>query len=198
MAQLEQVLAATAQLPGQLRRRRALGDAADHEDQGRGAALGALQGGAGPGVEDPAAGAAVVAHRVAVGAVDGQAAAAAGGAAQAARVQGVHQVVVAGLFVEQVAQGEVHGRASQAATGRCCSTPPPSRGKLSPPTWDHEPPWFVELPASPTNGLAKDSGADAFQTKSVSLTRFVRLLGLADPVQVDAVAAAIGLCVGVP
>src|SRR5690348_3986015 len=38
-------------------------------------------------------------------------------------------------------------------------------------------PWFVELPASPTNGLRKDSGADAFQTKSVSLRRFVRRLG---------------------
>src|SRR5205809_5192552 len=37
-------------------------------------------------------------------------------------------------------------------------------------------PWFVDLPASPTNGLAKDSGADAFQTKSVSQSRFVRRL----------------------
>ena len=26
-------------------------------------------------------------------------------------------------------------------------------------------PWFVALPTSPSNGLAKDSGADAFQTK---------------------------------
>src|SRR3954470_2457677 len=38
-------------------------------------------------------------------------------------------------------------------------------------------PWFVELPASPANGLTKDSGADAFQTKSVSQARFVRRLG---------------------
>ena len=38
-------------------------------------------------------------------------------------------------------------------------------------------PWFVELPASPSNGLAKHSGADSFQTKSISLTRFVRVLG---------------------
>jgi mRNA interferase MazF len=29
-------------------------------------------------------------------------------------------------------------------------------------------PWFVELPVTPANGLTKDSGADAFQTKSVS------------------------------
>src|SRR5262245_11171167 len=38
-------------------------------------------------------------------------------------------------------------------------------------------PWFVELPASAGNGLSKDSGADAFQTKSVSEQRFVRPLG---------------------
>src|SRR5690242_3488313 len=31
-------------------------------------------------------------------------------------------------------------------------------------------PWFVELPATRANGLAKDSGADAFQVKSVSLS----------------------------
>src|SRR5881275_3064084 len=38
-------------------------------------------------------------------------------------------------------------------------------------------PWFVEIPADSDNGLSKDSGADAFQTKSVSLARFVRQLG---------------------
>ncbi len=59
-------------------------------------------------------------------------------------------------------------------------------------------PWFVELPASPTNGLAKGSGADCFQTKSVSETRFVRFLGEASATQVDEIAAAIALCVGAP
>ena len=59
-------------------------------------------------------------------------------------------------------------------------------------------PWFVELPTSPSNGLAKDSGADAFQTKSVSLSRFVRLLGTATATQLDEVASAIALCVGAP
>src|SRR5262249_13547653 len=59
-------------------------------------------------------------------------------------------------------------------------------------------PWFVELPASAGNGLAKDSGADAFQTKSVSVDRFVRLLGTVTAAQLDEVAAAIALCVGVP
>jgi mRNA interferase MazF len=59
-------------------------------------------------------------------------------------------------------------------------------------------PWFVELPASPTNGLTKDSGADAFQTKSVSERRFVRLLGNISSLQLDEIANAIALCVGVP
>ena len=59
-------------------------------------------------------------------------------------------------------------------------------------------PWFVELPTSPTNGLAKDSGADAFQTKSVSQTRFVRLLGKVTDAQWDDIASAIGVCVGTP
>src|SRR5947209_7454534 len=52
-------------------------------------------------------------------------------------------------------------------------------------------PWFVALPASPTNGLAKDSGADAFQTKSVSEARFVRRLGEITAAEVDAIASAV-------
>jgi len=58
-------------------------------------------------------------------------------------------------------------------------------------------PWFVELPASPANGLDKDSGADAFQTKSISLSRFVRPVGKVTVAQLDEVASAIALCVGV-
>jgi len=59
-------------------------------------------------------------------------------------------------------------------------------------------PWFVLIPADSDNGLSKDSGADTFQTKSVSLTRFVRLLGTVATAQVDDVASAIALCVGAP
>ena len=59
-------------------------------------------------------------------------------------------------------------------------------------------PWFVEIPATPTNGLTKDSGADAFQTKSVSLSRFVDRLGEVTSAQLDEIAEAIALCVGVP
>jgi mRNA interferase MazF len=59
-------------------------------------------------------------------------------------------------------------------------------------------PWFVEIPASSANGLTKDSGADAFQTKSISLSRFVDRLGELTSSQLDEIAEAIGLCVGVP
>ena len=59
-------------------------------------------------------------------------------------------------------------------------------------------PWIVELPASLNSGLAKNSGADAFQTKSVSQTRFVRLLGQITVAQLDDIASAIALCVGAP
>jgi mRNA interferase MazF len=58
--------------------------------------------------------------------------------------------------------------------------------------------WFVFLPATAGNGLAKDSGADAFQVKSVSETRFVRKLGVITDDQLDTIALAIALCVGAP
>jgi mRNA interferase MazF len=59
-------------------------------------------------------------------------------------------------------------------------------------------PWFVGIPADNSNGLSKDSGADAFQTKSVSLARFVRPLGMVTATQLDEVPSAIALCVGAP
>ncbi len=59
-------------------------------------------------------------------------------------------------------------------------------------------PWFTEIFADVGNGLYKDSGADAFQTKSVELSRFVDLLGVVTEEQLDAVAASIALCVGAP
>jgi hypothetical protein len=54
------------------------------------------------------------------------------------------------------------------------------------------------IPADSDNGLSKDSGADAFQTKSVALSRFVRQLGVVTAAQLDDVASAIALCVGAP
>ena len=59
-------------------------------------------------------------------------------------------------------------------------------------------PWLVPLPMSPANGLTKDSGADAFQVKSVSESRFVRYVGLVTSAQLDDMASALAMCVGAP
>ena len=59
-------------------------------------------------------------------------------------------------------------------------------------------PWFVHLPANSTNGLSKDSGADAFQVKSVSVNRFVTLRGTLTDSQLDDITSAVALCVGAP
>lgn len=59
-------------------------------------------------------------------------------------------------------------------------------------------PWFVHLSPTAANGLLKESGADAFQTKSVSELRFVRRLGAVTAPELDAIATAIALCVGAP
>jgi mRNA interferase MazF len=58
--------------------------------------------------------------------------------------------------------------------------------------------WFVYVPASATNGLSKDSGADAFQVKSLSENRFLKRLGEVTGQQLDDIAAAVALCVGAP
>ncbi len=58
--------------------------------------------------------------------------------------------------------------------------------------------WFVYLNPIPANGLTKDSGADAFQVKSVSETRFLDRLGELTPGPLDDIANAIAICVGAP
>jgi mRNA interferase MazF len=56
--------------------------------------------------------------------------------------------------------------------------------------------WFVHVPLTGENGLTKDSGAGAFQVKSVALQRFQSRLGSLTTEQMDDIAAAIALCVG--
>ena len=58
--------------------------------------------------------------------------------------------------------------------------------------------WFVRLEPGATNGLTKESGADAFQVKSISEKRFVRRRGTLVAAELDDIAAAIAICVGVP
>ncbi len=56
--------------------------------------------------------------------------------------------------------------------------------------------WIVRLPLLAESGLTKESGADAFQVKSLSDSRFIQKLGDLPDGQVAAVADAIALCVG--
>lgn len=57
-------------------------------------------------------------------------------------------------------------------------------------------PWLVRIVATKRNGLAKDSAADAFQVKSVSLTRFVSQIGSIAADDLQEISAAVALCVG--
>ncbi|HEY4234800.1 MAG TPA: type II toxin-antitoxin system PemK/MazF family toxin [Lacipirellulaceae bacterium] len=59
-------------------------------------------------------------------------------------------------------------------------------------------PWFVPIAASQQTGLIKDSGADAFQVKSLSENRFVRRIGNVSDGQMEQIASAIALCIGAP
>ncbi len=57
-------------------------------------------------------------------------------------------------------------------------------------------PWFVRLCPTRTNGLTKESGADAYQVKSLSIDRLVECIGILEGNQVAEIAAAIAICVG--
>ena len=59
-----------------------------------------------------------------------------------------------------------------------------------------EVPWIVPLQRSEQNGLAKDSAADCFQVKSLSLERFQSKMGALKPSEVEEIAAGVVLCVG--
>jgi len=58
--------------------------------------------------------------------------------------------------------------------------------------------WFVHIQTRSDNGLSKDSGADAFQVKSMSEIRFDRCLGVASATELDAIADAVAFVVGRP
>jgi mRNA interferase MazF len=59
-------------------------------------------------------------------------------------------------------------------------------------------PWFVPVFSSPLNSLAKDSGADAFQVKSVACGRFLMRLGRLTDAELESIIAAVILCIGLP
>jgi mRNA interferase MazF len=57
-------------------------------------------------------------------------------------------------------------------------------------------PWLVHLEPSQRNGLTKESAADCFQVRSVSIVRFVSKLGNVQADEVEEISAAIAICVG--
>lgn len=59
-------------------------------------------------------------------------------------------------------------------------------------------PWLVYLKSTTRNGLTKDSAADCFQVKSLSLQRFQSKMGFLTADEVEQIAAAVALCVGAP
>ena len=56
--------------------------------------------------------------------------------------------------------------------------------------------WFVHLDPTTENGLNKESGAGAFQVKSLSFDRFRSRLGMLTETEIETIAAAIATCVG--
>jgi mRNA interferase MazF len=56
--------------------------------------------------------------------------------------------------------------------------------------------WMILLLPTSTNGLSKESAADAFQIKSVSANRFQTKLGVVTPGEIDRIATAIVFCIG--
>ena len=55
--------------------------------------------------------------------------------------------------------------------------------------------WMVRIEPAPANGLSKRSTADAFQVRSVSITRFVRQVGRLTQDELDAIIYALGLVI---
>lgn len=57
-------------------------------------------------------------------------------------------------------------------------------------------PWLVFLKRTNRNGLDKDSAADCFQVKSLSLKRFESRIGVLTADELEQIGAAVALCVG--
>lgn len=57
--------------------------------------------------------------------------------------------------------------------------------------------WMTRLDSSATNGLSKTSSADAFQIRSLSLSRFTAKIGVLTEADMDAIADTVALCVKV-
>lgn len=56
-------------------------------------------------------------------------------------------------------------------------------------------PWCVPIMKNSRNGLSKDSTADAFQIKCVSVERFESRIGMLSAATVDEITSAVALCI---
>lgn len=56
-------------------------------------------------------------------------------------------------------------------------------------------PWMVYLEPDQQNGLAKQSGADTFQVRSVDQSRLAKKLGLLTESVIEEIAAGIAICI---
>ena len=59
-------------------------------------------------------------------------------------------------------------------------------------------PWMVRIEPDAENGLDKPSAADAFQVRSVSQTRFVRMLGNVSAQTLHDIARALAIVLSIP
>lgn len=57
-------------------------------------------------------------------------------------------------------------------------------------------PWLVHLRQTQRNGLHRESAADCYQVKFLSITRFVARLGELGAEELEEIGAAVALCVG--
>ena len=55
-------------------------------------------------------------------------------------------------------------------------------------------PWMTRLEPDDNNSLTKSSAADAFQVRSVSLTRFAEFVGTISAERIDKIALTVGMC----
>ncbi len=58
--------------------------------------------------------------------------------------------------------------------------------------------WHTRVEPTPDNGLTKESSADAFQVRSLSLERFTAKIGALTSEEMDAIARAIATVTGAP
>jgi hypothetical protein len=110
MSKIQEMPSATGEFPSQLGGGHPLGKAAQDEDHLRGPPVGPLEEGARPGIEDPAAvSAAIIEDGFTIKVLDAKPVSGlTAGAVQALGMKEVEKELIAGIFIHQVVDGEIH------------------------------------------------------------------------------------------